>query len=283
MNAIMTTFASFQQRPFSSTASLIGDALGSAASATQAAVAAVPAVSGALANGVRSSIPGLPAGGSLNPLPPMPEITMPEITLPSLPSLPQVDIPLPDMPEVHVPVMSVSTKNIGMPFGEVFGLKEGKSLAPEINVRWKSVKADDILDAMGLDDDEAEFRDLAKALDLDNLRKEFFKYAGPDERMDEEEFKLFTRKQKLSEAVSESLWRNLDVDGNGIVDADEFTMALETMTKARAWLRFCPTCDFANECPYCVECADCRECTPERFCPRHWNDHPDRKRYLTGE
>ena len=254
----MTTFASFQQRPFSSTASLIGDALGSAASATQAAIQ-------------------LPAGPSrVRWRTPFPPSRLPQSRhtsrLASDAGNNDAGNYLAEPSEFAASRHSAARyaggaagdercRRIGMPFGEVFGLKEGKSLAPEINVRWKSVKADDILDAMGLDDDEAEFRDLAKALDLDNLRPPLFKLP-PDERMDEEEFKLFTRKQKLSEAVSESLWRNLDVDGNGIVDADEFTMALETMTKARAWLRFCPTCDFANECPYCVECADCRGARP---------------------
>lgn len=129
---------------------------------------------------------------------------------------------------------------------------------------------------LGAPDEDGELKDLSRAIDLDKLRSAFFLYAGPDERMDQDEFKSFVKKLKLSESIAERLWSNLDVDKNGIVDADEFTEGLETMTRARAWLRFCPTCDFENSCEYCVskEIANCFLCSPERFCPKHWDQHP---------
>jgi len=276
---------SFSQRPFTATANLIGYAATSVGNGLVSTVAAVPEVTSRTGTALRAAIPGVPASGSVNPLR---NVEMPSVNLPSvdlsgvtvpklnsivLPSLPQVHLPLPDLPEVSVPKVAFSTK--GMGWGE------DQSILPTVNMSWHTLGRGD-LGVFGIDlvDEEKEMRDLSKAIDLDKLRTAFFKYAGPDERMDEEEFKLFTKKMKLSETVSESLWRNLDVDGNGIVDADEFTTALETMTKARAWLRFCPTCDFSNSCDYCVSIADSSESTPERFGPRHWNEHPDRDKYL---
>jgi len=276
---------SFSQRPFTATANAIGSAASSVGSAVYSTVAAVPEAAALTGTALRASVPGLPAGGSLNPLPELPEIGMPEVSLPEmklpkLPNMPQVDLPTIELPEVYYPRVKVSAANIGVPYGEFIGLPEGRSLLPSMQSSWQPFRVRD-LGVFDQDEEEAaDVRDLAKALDLDQLRVAFFKYAGPDERMDEEEFKLFTKKQKISESLSEMLWRNLDVDGNGIVDADEFRGALETMTKARAWLRYCPTCDFDNSCDYCIEVADCTEgCCPERFCPHHWHNHPDKDRY----
>ena len=80
----------------------------------------------------------------------------------------------------------------------------------------------------------------------------------------------------MSEDIAERLWVMLDTDKNGVVDADEFTTALHCMSLARAWLRYCPNCEFGNSCDYCVEIKDCDYCTPERFCPKHWQEHPGR-------
>jgi hypothetical protein len=126
-------------------------------------------------------------------------------------------------------------------------------------------------------DDDEEVREISRNLDLDKLRDAFFCQCGPDDRMDTEEFKLFTKRLRLSEEISHRLWRALDKDQNGVVDAFEFTETMEQMTRARAWLRHCPTCAFENSCDYCAACAGCKDCNPEVFCPRHWRGHPDRQ------
>ena len=80
----------------------------------------------------------------------------------------------------------------------------------------------------------------------------------------------------LPEAVAVRLWRQLDVDKNGIVDAIEFSTALENLTHARAFLRYCPDCQYDNLCEYCtsLEVKQCNQCTREVFCPEHWAGHP---------
>ena len=62
-----------------------------------------------------------------------------------------------------------------------------------------------------------------------------------------------------------------------MVDKSEFEDALKMMLSARAWLRYCPACIYANTCDYCQECnANCDECNEDVFCGTHWADHPAR-------
>lgn len=293
---------SWSQRPFTKTGMVISDAFSTATSATVNVITAVPPATERLGTSLRSSIPGIPAVGSINPIPAisvnvsarmpsmpdmpdMPEIplvtanlpnmpsmpALPKVSMPGLPSvpLPQVQLPQVKVPELAMPRISVGLpSNFGVPYGDFFGLEDGKTLLPDFKVRFGA-------DAEQLEQEE-EIRDLSKALDLERLKVEFVKYAGPDEQMDEEEFKLFAKKMKMSERIQEMLWRMFDVDGNGIVDADEFTDGLANLQAARAWLRFCPTCDFDNSCDYCVEVGrTCNDCNRERWCPKCWADHPD--------
>ena len=61
------------------------------------------------------------------------------------------------------------------------------------------------------------------------------------------------------------------------VSRAEFSSALRNMQQARAWLRYCPTCEFRNDCAYCHECnTDCTKCTESVFCASCWADHPAR-------
>jgi hypothetical protein len=119
----------------------------------------------------------------------------------------------------------------------------------------------------------ADVKMLSKALDLDLLRSAFFRHAGPDERMDKEEFFLFAKKLNIADELIDKLWCTLDLDRNGVVDAYEFVETLDAMTRARAWLRFCPTCNYDNSCAFCAACSLCPHCS-FRFCPRHWREHP---------
>ena len=82
------------------------------------------------------------------------------------------------------------------------------------------------------------------------------------------------KRLKMGPVIADRLWKLLDIDGNGIVDVDEFTTTMSNMTNARAWLRYCPTCDFMNECDFCKSVVDCPNCTRETFCPKHWSEHP---------
>ena len=270
---------SWTQRPFTKAASIISDAATGTASAVTGAVAAVPQTAAMMGTAVRASVPGLPAGGSLNPLdllPNMeegeefqfPDLGLPDLGLPDMPELPAMPA-LPKMPSVGIPVVSdVSFKNVGVPFGEWVGLPEGKSLLPTAKFAWSEAEQQE--------EEAAEVRDLSRNLDLDVLRVAFTKYAGADERMDEEEFKRFAKSLKMEDRIAEMLWRMFDMDGNGVVDSDEFAAGLMMLTQARAWLRYCPQCSYGNDCDYCVEVKACKDCTPERFCPEHWEAHPGR-------
>ena len=138
-------------------------------------------------------------------------------------------------------------------------------------------KKQDDFDVFGLDEgEEAEIKHLSRAIaDLDKLRAAFYKHAGPDERMDPEEYKVFAKKLRLTDDAADRLWNTCDSDRNGVIDAYEFTTTLKMLTEARAWLRYCPTCRFENVCDYCVsQCAPCNNCSRERFCPEHWERHP---------
>ena len=130
---------------------------------------------------------------------------------------------------------------------------------------------------LGDNDDGEEIRDLSKLVDLDKLRVAFVTYAGPDKRMDKDEYHLFMKRLKMPVRIASRLWTQLDVDKNGIVTADEFTDVMATLTSARAWARYCPTCEFDNGCDYCqsAEILDCDRCTRDQWCPKHWSEHPD--------
>ena len=255
---------------------VVSDAATGTASAVSAVVAAVPQTAGLVGTSIRASIPGIPAGGSINPLNALPSMpSLPSVGLPGLPELPQLpgmpNIPLPTVPEVSMPsiprVTNVSFKDVGVPFGEWVGLPEGKSLLPSARFAWSEEQQ--------LEEEASEIHGLTQAVDLDALRVAFTKYAGADERMDEDEFKLFTKHMKMAPHLADNLWRMFDSDGNGIVDAEEFSSGIHALTQARAWLRYCPTCDYDRTCPYCIEVQACAHCTRERFCADHWKNHPD--------
>ena len=118
-------------------------------------------------------------------------------------------------------------------------------------------------------DPDASAKEVAKVVDLDKLRVAFSRYAGPDEQMDRQEYIGFARSIKLPVSAADKLWAILDSNGDGRVTADEFTSALESMTGARAWNRYCPNCKYDNTCSFCVRRSiDCRtgQCNDQRFC-----------------
>ena len=119
---------------------------------------------------------------------------------------------------------------------------------------------------------------LARVIDVDNLTKKFERFAGLDDVMTKDEFDEFIKESHLSGAVSRALWHMLDNDRSGEVSRDEFRSCLRRMQATRAWLRFCPTCDFTNDCPYCLECNfTCQRCNERVFCARCWAQHPGRQ------
>ena len=120
-------------------------------------------------------------------------------------------------------------------------------------------------------------RSLAAKLNVDELSAQFAKHAGLDETLDREEFFEFAAASKLPKATADKLWALLDRDNSGTVSRAEFSRALRNMQQARAWLRYCPTCEFRNDCAYCHECnTDCTKCTESVFCASCWADHPAR-------
>ena len=128
-----------------------------------------------------------------------------------------------------------------------------------------------------ISDVEREARALAARLDTSKMAVNFGRFAGADQLMQRDEFDRFTKITNLTRQQANSLWIVLDRDGSGEVTKEEFTTALENFQKARAWLRFCPSCVYANTCNYCQECnSNCEMCTEHSFCAEHWNDHPAR-------
>ena len=91
----------------------------------------------------------------------------------------------------------------------------------------------------------------------------FIKHAGPDELMDQDEFERFAKAMDIMK-IAPQLWNAMDNDRSGSVDKDEFLLALRNLSNARAWLRFCPTCQFENDCEMCVRVEDCDECNGDR-------------------
>lgn len=137
--------------------------------------------------------------------------------------------------------------------------------------RW----LEEIIGVNATTDDES-VRHLAHSLPVDELRETFFKCAGPDERMDQDEFQRFVRLLNISETTAQKLWVMADTDRNGVIDANEIIHLLTAMTRARSQSRFCPTCDFRQSCEYCMSCKSCASCSLELFCPTHWALHPGR-------
>ncbi len=119
-------------------------------------------------------------------------------------------------------------------------------------------------------DRDAEAAALSVNMEVDSMNAEFLRRAGPDAKMDPEEFEKFSEALNIDKSTGARLWALMDVDGNGVVDFEEFTGALKLMTQARAWLRYCTICDYDNSCHLCVKCADCPNCTGRMFCSRHW-------------
>jgi len=120
---------------------------------------------------------------------------------------------------------------------------------------------------------EADLKKLSSQIDVDAMRAAFIKHAGPDELMDQNEFERFAKAMDIMK-IAPTLWNAMDNDRSGSVDKEEFYHALHNLTTARAWLRFCPTCMFENECEMCIKSADCDDCTEQRFCVKHWAEHP---------
>lgn len=120
-------------------------------------------------------------------------------------------------------------------------------------------------------------REISSKIDLDVMGRNFGRFAGGDMMMDAEEFDRFTKSTNLTRAQAASLWDILDADRSGSVSKAEFSEALEKLQSARAWLRHCPECVYANTCAYCQECnANCSDCTENAFCSSCWADHPTR-------
>jgi hypothetical protein len=186
------------------------------------------------------------------PYPPMPEVPkfepqMPDVCARALEKVPKMPkVPLPPMPPI--PGLTNKSKGGGDDILNIFRGEQGQ--------------------------DGGEIRELSRAIDLDKLNTAFLMYAGPDKRMDRNEYTTFMRRLGLSQEIADRLWTLLDMDRNGIVDSDEFSKTLHALTNARAWLRYCPECEFRNECAFCKSIEDCENCTCETFCPRHWAEHP---------
>mmetsp|Transcript_45212 Transcript_45212/g.118679 ORF Transcript_45212/g.118679 Transcript_45212/m.118679 type:complete len:169 (-) Transcript_45212:180-686(-) len=124
-------------------------------------------------------------------------------------------------------------------------------------------------------DEAAIVKNLAKHINLDKMRDAFYRYAGPDQRMDLEEYKKFVQIIQLPPSLIDPLWNLLDINRDGSVTSTEFCHGLHVMSQARAWNRFCPTCRYDNNCDFCVKVGlDCEECDNERFCPSCWDKHP---------
>ena len=248
------------------------------------------------------------------PKPAAPEVKMPEMKMPEMPEMPEMpfQVPMPEMPKMpempEMPQMPFDVPEVpAVPGVSGLGSIPGVSSIPGLGDGGVDL---DPFDMVG-DDEATEVSQLARVIDLDKLRVAFELSAGPDQRMDREEYNRCERRDgsrskprmaasppmrppsvsptthtpphttpavmkrlKMGPAIADRLWKLLDIDGNGIVDVDEFTTTMSNMTNARAWLRYCPTCDFQNECDFCRSVVDCPNCTRETFCPKHWSEHP---------
>ena len=135
-----------------------------------------------------------------------------------------------------------------------------------------------VLEALGLvEKADAKKKNIAQSVDVDNLGKNFNRFAGLDDDMTREEFEEFTKSENMTRATSAALWVMLDKDMSGTVSRDEFRDALLEMQHSKAWLRYCPTCSFDNDCAFCQECnASCNKCTERAYCAACWAQHPGR-------
>lgn len=187
------------------------------------------------------------------PYPPMPEVPkfepqMPDVCVRALDKVPKMpSIPLPPLPAIPG-----------------WGNKSTDNAVPDIISIFRGQQGQD----------GEEIRELSRAIDLDKLNIAFLTYAGPDQCMDLNEYTTFMRRLGLSQEIADRLWKLLDMDRNGIVDSDEFSKTLLALANARAWLRYCPECEFRNACDFCQSIEECENCTRETFCPRHWAEHP---------
>lgn len=115
-----------------------------------------------------------------------------------------------------------------------------------------------------------------EAPDMEAYRVAFLKHARPaDQMMDREEYLSFAQSLGLDEKQASEFWVSADSDGNGVVDADEFTHALHKLFKKGAPLRYCPTCGHTAMCGYCLEVQACPMCTTGAFCSKCWQNHPE--------
>lgn len=120
---------------------------------------------------------------------------------------------------------------------------------------------------------------LANKLDIDLFGRQFGKFAGSDEVMDQQEFEGFSKQMNLTRQQAMSLWLILDKDNSGEVSKDEFNDVFKSFQNARAWLRYCPDCIYSNTCAYCMETnSNCQNCTENAYCAACWADHPARHR-----
>ena len=132
------------------------------------------------------------------------------------------------------------------------------------------------------DESQAALKKLSSQIDIDAMRVAFIKYAGPDELMDKDEFARFAKQLSIAE-LAPQLWNAMDRDNSGTVDKREFLDALNNLTTARAWLRYCPICMFENDCALCDMAANCSECTDALFCHKCWNAHAGSIQELTKD
>lgn len=70
-------------------------------------------------------------------------------------------------------------------------------------------------------DSGASLADVARCLDLDKLRSSWERFAGPDDSMDWEEYQLFMKAVGLPDEHAANMWKIMDSDKSGQVDADE--------------------------------------------------------------
>ena len=126
-------------------------------------------------------------------------------------------------------------------------------------------------------DNGSVLQDTLHHVDLDALRSAFTRYAGPDARMDETEYCEFVKAINLPSRLVAPLWSCLDADRNGIIDMDEFCRALDVMSRARQFIRYCPDCQYSCSCDFCMNVvSNCEGCSDRHFCARCWSLHPGR-------
>lgn len=71
------------------------------------------------------------------------------------------------------------------------------------------------------EDEDAKVKALTANVDIDKLVVAFRKFAGFNDELTREEYKLFAQDVELPSKMAESLWKLLDVDGDGTITAAE--------------------------------------------------------------